>query len=618
MDAQSFLKNFGYIAGAPNGVKRLREVVLQLAVQGKLAPQYEMEEFASELIKKMGVSSIEGPAPFELPEKWVWVKFFDVFEIKGGSQPPKSQFVTNPTKNHVRLFQIRDFGDNPVPVYVPKDSVTKLCSTEDVMMGRYGASVGKVFMGQDGAYNVALVRFIFNHKYIHNFFVFNLLKSPYFQSHLIGMSRSAQAGFNKGDLAKIFIPLPPIEEQKRIVTKVDELMALCDKLEAQQQKRQRLFPVLSRTTHARLVQSPTPANLKAIFDETETVSPEDLRKTILNLAIRGRLIRQSDSDGTADDFLDQLSEIQQKVKRKSRNLMPLPQSSGTPFPIPKNWKWCRLGQLAEHITSGSRGWAKYYSNTGAIFLTMGNLSKDSYHLRLDKIRYVRPPKSSEGKRTQLQEGDIIISITGDVGNLGLIPKNFGEAYINQHTCLLRLHPLCRTQYFAEYLRSDLAQKQFNEPQRGIKNSFRLSDVAEMLVPVPPFKEQLRIVNKISQLMTFVDLLEELQNKKNIIAQAFAQASVTAITGTQIKEQEKMKAPKTELVTKLQIGKKPKKADQSPLADFIAKHKGRLSAKSLWQQSDLKIDAFYQQLKIEMANGWIIEPEKATMQEVGAK
>ncbi len=103
---------------------------------------------------------------------------------------------------------------------------------------------------------------------------------------------------------------------------------------------------------------------------------------------------------------------------------------------------------------------------------------------------------------------MLVSITGDVGNLGLIPDNFGEAYINQHTCLIRFMPSCRSMYFPEFMRSPLAKKQFDAPQRGIKNSFRLGDVGVMIIPLPPLAEQKAIVQKVDKLMDIIDQLEQ--------------------------------------------------------------------------------------------------------------
>ena len=184
-----------------------------------------------------------------------------------------------------------------------------------------------------------------------------------------------------------------------------------------------------------------------------------------------------------------------------------------PFAIPDSWTWVVLGQITDLITSGSRDWAKHYSDSGAIFVRMGNLAKGDYRLRLDSIQYVSPPAGGEGTRTRLETWDVLVSITGDVGMLGLIPEGFGEAYINQHTALARPCSVLKGRYLPEFLRSDFAQSQFQEPQRGIKNSFRLSDLSGVAVPLPPLAEQHRIVAKVDELMALCDQLEAARQQR---------------------------------------------------------------------------------------------------------
>jgi type I restriction enzyme S subunit len=211
----------------------------------------------------------------------------------------------------------------------------------------------------------------------------------------------------------------------------------------------------------------------------------------------GKLVPQDPNDEPANVLLEKIAKEKAKLlkegKIKKQKVLPKIREDERPFELPDGWEWVHILDISELITSGSRGWAKYYSDKGAIFITMGNLARNSYELRMDTIRYVTPPFGGEGSRTRLIENDLIISITGDVGNLGLIPPNFGEAYINQHACLLRFMYDCRIRYWSEFMRSPLAKSQFNAPQRGIKNSFRLGDVGEMLAAMPPLKEQHRIV-----------------------------------------------------------------------------------------------------------------------------
>ena len=254
------------------------------------------------------------------------------------------------------------------------------------------------------------------------------------------------------------------------------------------------------------------ANLQFIFHPSYTIAPADLRKSILTLAVQGKLVPQDPNDEPASVLLEKIAaeKVQLVKKKKIKPQKPLPPigEDEKPFALPEGWEWCRVWDVAMTITSGSRDWAKYYSDSGAIFVTMGNLTRGDYRLRLDTIRYVKPPAGGESSRTKLIESDLLISITGDVGNLGLIPADFGEAYINQHTGLLRFMPQSRSRYFPELLRSPWAKFQFNAPQRGIKNSFRLGDVGEMIIPIPPTKEQHRIVAKVDQLMTLCDHLKE--------------------------------------------------------------------------------------------------------------
>ena len=139
------------------------------------------------------------------------------------------------------------------------------------------------------------------------------------------------------------------------------------------------------------------------------------------------------------------------------------------------------------------------------------------------------------------------------------------------------------------------------------------DVLLLSAKLPPFPAQRQIVAKVTQLATLVDRLEAQQQERDKVAEAFAKACVASFIGTtSIERREKMKAPKTELISIVTIAKKPKPNADGPLAKILYENKGELPAKVLWQQSDLAIDAFYQQLKTEIAQGWIAPPREAEM------
>ena len=205
--------NWDVIADTPESIDHLRSLVINLGVQGQLfSPQ------------EIGTDGY--------PISWKTRKFGGYCDIEGGSQPPKDYFINELKPDYVRLFQIRDLGTNPVPVFIPRTMAKSFSVVGDILIGRYGASVGKIFRAQDGAYNVALVKFVFPKDDLMADFVFWMLQSSRIQAIFSGMSRSAQAGFNKRDLAGLDIPIPEMKEQKQIVAKIDELMALCDQLEA--------------------------------------------------------------------------------------------------------------------------------------------------------------------------------------------------------------------------------------------------------------------------------------------------------------------------------------------------------------------------------------------------
>jgi type I restriction enzyme S subunit len=257
-----------------------------------------------------------------------------------------------------------------------------------------------------------------------------------------------------------------------------------------------------------------------------------LRRFILDLAVRGKLVPQDQNDQPAAEFLNRI--MRQKAalvtagEIRGEKPLPLLSDAETSFELPSGWVWVHLGNLSQFVTSGSRDWAKHYSDDGAIFVRMGNLSKDHYRLRLDHIQRVKPPADGEGTRTRLEAGDILVSITGDVGMLGLIPEGFGEAYINQHTAMIRPMPEMKGRFLAELFRSPFAQEQFDEPQRGIKNSFRLTDVTQFVVALPPLAEQHRIVAKVDELMALCDRLEAARGNREAARDRLAAATLARL------------------------------------------------------------------------------------------
>ena len=219
-------------------IKTTKSKVLDLAIHGKLVPQDPTDEPASELLKRINpkaeITSDNGhyqKLPFKIPKSWVWCGHNDILEISGGSQPAKNHFISVPKDNYIRLYQIRDYGDNPIPVYIPEELASKRTEKGDILLARYGGSLGKVFHAETGAYNVAMAKVIFKYpNVIFKDFAYYYYLSDLYQGRLKEISRTAQAGFNSSDFNEMFFPLPPYEEQKRIVNAINKTFTILDKI----------------------------------------------------------------------------------------------------------------------------------------------------------------------------------------------------------------------------------------------------------------------------------------------------------------------------------------------------------------------------------------------------
>ena len=221
-------------------IKQVKSKILDLAISGKLVPQDPNDEPAIELLKRINPgfepcdNSHYGNLPFEIPSTWVWVSHNDMLEISGGAQPPKSEFSEVMKPGYIRLYQIRDYGEKPIPIYIPLSTASKTTVKGDILLARYGGSLGKVFIAEDGAYNVAMAKVILCYPEVLNQkFVYYYYLSSIYQNKLRSISRTAQAGFNSGDFEDMYFPLPPLEEQGRIVDAISSIWEMIDMITAE-------------------------------------------------------------------------------------------------------------------------------------------------------------------------------------------------------------------------------------------------------------------------------------------------------------------------------------------------------------------------------------------------
>jgi type I restriction enzyme S subunit len=196
--------------------------------------------------------------------------------------------------------------------------------------------------------------------------------------------------------------------------------------------------------------------------------------------------------------------------------------------IPVGWNPVSLESVSEFVTSGSRGWARYYSSDGAIFLRIGNLTRHHINLRLDDLVLVSPPQSSEDKRTAVETGDLLISITADLGIIGVVSPNFGDAYVNQHIALVRLiQGEVNPRFIGWFLSSRGGQRQFESlNESGAKAGLNLPTIKRLIMPKPELDEQNRIAEILDKSTEKIDEYTRRLAKLRLIKTALMQDLLT--------------------------------------------------------------------------------------------
>ena len=439
--------------------------------------------------------------PFDIPESWEWVRHNDLFEISGGSQPPKSKFISEARDGYIRLYQIRDYGNNPVPVYIPISAASKISQKGDILLARYGASLGKVFWAEDGAYNVAMARVIplYDTELISKEFLFLFYQSSLYQSVIHANSRSAQAGFNKEDLSSLLFPLPPRSEQERIVCAYEKLQ-----------------PFLNAYDDA----AHSLATMNKGF-------PEALKKSILQEAVQGKLVPQDPSDEPAEALLERIRAEKQrlikegKIKKdkhesvifrrdnshyEKRGFEEVCIDEEVPFEIPENWSWCRASSLGAMV----RGRGIKRTETvaqGCPCIRYGEIYT-TYETSFDAAASF-VPESLDKDCLHFSSGDVVFTLTGEnkvdiaktvafLGD-GQIAAGGDLAFWTHHG----MNPLYLVYYMASPYCIELKRR---TATGDIIVHISTSKVGDFLVPIPPLNEQDRIVSAIERLFAVASTL----------------------------------------------------------------------------------------------------------------
>ncbi len=657
MDAQQFLAEFGHIANAPGGVAKLREMILDLAIRGELLSSSasasdarvllsEIENFRIDLIRS---GKLRRPTPlpeisaselaFQLPANWAFERLGNVCEIVRGVTFSSSKKQTTRSTDSVvclRTSNVQaeiDWDDLIFidPQLVGRDDQWVEKGDTMISMANSYELVGKVALVRKvkeratfGGFIAAVRPHVLEPEYI-----YLMLRSPYMQSRMrVTASQTTNiANISLGGMRPIPTPIPPKEEQSRIVAKVDELMALCDTLEAQQQARRKLQNNLRLSTLQTVAAASSPHELQAawsrlsdnfgrLFHAPEDVA--DLRKMIAELAICGALDALSEPTDitTVDVYLADLA------SKKSGKRFAKSTQTEEEISLPNGWRWVLLEELladsesgwspkcdAEPRRNGEWGVLKVSAVTWGVF-------KPEENKRLPSSLESRP-------ECEVKPGDFMLSRANTaelVARSVIAPDDCPEK-------LLMSDKIVRLKFLDDKLKpwvnlvnnSDLARAYYKARATGTSDSMRNVSrqvIHELPIPLPPIQVQERVLQTLSRLMRICDELERQASSRMKLSAQLSTTAVSSITGiTTAPQEEPMKAPQTELIAPVRLGLAPDVKDHAPLATLLARHNGEMSAKDLWQRFGGEIDAFYAQLKTEVAHGWICEPAGAEMREV---
>ncbi|CDN03565.1 TPA: restriction endonuclease subunit S [Klebsiella pneumoniae] len=651
MDAKQFLAEFGHIANAPGGIGKLRELILQLAVQGKLIV-YTASDLSSRVLldevralkaELVSCKKLPRQKPYpevlrreiavDAPSHWEWARFGELWQLLSGRDLVPSKY--NDSKNGIPYITGASNIVNGIIVvnrWTPDPVV--ISSTGDLLITCKG-TIGKTVFNTLGEVHIARqIMAIRNFsKKLDSGFLKIWLDG--FVSQLVEKSKSMIPGFSRDDLELAAYPVLPIEEQSRIVAKVEELMALCDKLEAQQQARRILQNALRQSTLQAVASATCPYELQIawarladnfgqLFHALEDVAA--FKGLILDLAVSGALLTtETRHASTGADLIDAIADariewskvaINQEKKEAlaALNKLRIQQLSTPEEQLPKHWMWASLLEVSKVIIDCDHK-TPTYTDSGVHLIRTTDIRNGE--MRFDATKKVSwESYLARSRRLTPQAGDIFFTREAPMGEAAIVP-NEHVVCLGQRLMLIRLFPeLFNNKFLVYVIQSPSFQKRLRVAAIGMTvKHINVVEVENLVVPVPPKAEQDRIVAIVDGLFRMCDYYAEQLSRKQRIATNLATSAVANLTGiTFEQEEEPMKAPQTELIAPLRLGTTPDIKAQAPLATILARHHGEMSAKDLWQRFGGEIDAFYAQLKTEVAHGWIKEPAPAEVRE----
>ncbi|ELH5149830.1 restriction endonuclease subunit S [Vibrio cholerae] len=634
------------------GIKKLRELILELAVRGKLVPQDPNDEPASVLLERIAAEKaqlvkdkiIRKPKKldvltdnelfFAAPSGWSFARLGDLaVKLTDGSHNPARDFGSGYPMFSSQNVHFGTIDFSSPSRYVDEDNFLKEDSRTQIVPGdillTIVGTIGRAAVVPIDAPKFVLQRSVavIKTSLIPEFLVYYLASpscTSYFEANGKG---TAQKGIYLGKLAEMPIVVPSLEEQRRIVTKVDELMALCDQLEQQTEASLDAHQVLVETLLATLTNSQDATELMSnwarISEHFETLftteqSIDALKQTILQLAVMGKLVPQDPNDEPAAKLLERISEekaqlVKEKKIKKQKALPPIADEE-KPFELPNGWAIERLGNLTQKLGSGStpRGGQSAYISGGIPFLRSQNVWNDG--LKMDDIAFIKQETHDKMENTKVFPDDILLNITGaSLGRSTIFPAELVEANVSQHVTIIRLVNSEMNEFVHLGILSPMIQKLVWGRQVGMAIEGLSKKVLEQFeFPVPPLKEQKKIVSKVAQLNVICDQLKQRLRDSQQTQLLLTDAIVGKFVDTSAKKTNMPKDKSSEMMISTILSTTNVSPDNnSPIALMVEQEGGKADAKEIWSKTKYSLPDFYKQLKKEIEAGYIEMPSPAS-------
>ncbi|MCH4191590.1 MAG: restriction endonuclease subunit S [Butyrivibrio sp.] len=475
----------------------LRKAVLQAAIQGKLVEQRteegtgeelyaKIQEEKDELIKQGKIKKekalpeiTDEEIPFDIPENWKWVRIGEIGELSTGTTPKTShpEYFENGQLPFITPGDISYGGeinyDTEKKITETGKQVARLLDAGSVLQVCIGGSIGKCTITErDVSFNQqinAISPFICDSRYIKA-----VLTNTYTITWMKARAGStATPILNKGKWANIVVPLPPIEEQHRITSKLEAVILELDNY----------------------------ANAEQKLISLQNDFPDDMRKSILQYAMQGRLVEQRSEEGTGEELYQKIqvekAELIKGGKLKKEKALAEITEDEIPFDIPDSWKWVKFGELSELI-SGSDLKPEKYNNKGEgiPYITGASNINDDGTIIIN--RWVKEPNNIAVC------GDLLMTCKGTVGKMAVLKED--KVHIARQIMSVRVLPKMSRDYMQVCLLNYVAL--LNRKAKSIIPGIERKNVLNLMIPLPPIEEQCRIVEKLNQILPHVNDLKE--------------------------------------------------------------------------------------------------------------